>query len=675
MTLENVLWIALSAALAFGLAWFSYFYKSGNTPYKYALASLRFLGLFGALLLLVPLQLEKTSVSTEPHRLMLVLDNSASAGRSPAREELQMVRDFFQNDPDLSDRFDIETYAFGAGVRQTDSLDFSGKRTDISTAIQTLSKASLDGNASLVLVTDGIQNQGRGITSSASGSTSVFPIIVGDTTAYRDIRIDAVNCNRYAFLENQYPIEILISYRGEESVLADVALFDNGRQVHKAQLRMSAGRATERISVLLTAENVGFHTLTAEVSPFENERNTRNNRMTTGIEVIDETTRVSIVSALTHPDIGTLSRSVESNEQRQVTLLKPEEAAIQATETDLWIFYQPDPSFKLAYETIKNSNTPLLTIAGDLTNWNFLNGIQQAYILQDVGPAEELLPEQNASFAYFDATEWDIRDYPPLSGYLGEYQILQPNEELLGQRVRGISLNQPLMSFIKGSGRREAVIFGSGIWKWRMQAYSRDGNFQNFDSLFSKLWLFLGAGKESDRLNLEYESLFDGQQAAVIRARFFDEALRFDPTAQLSLQLKDSTGTLLESYPMALGKGEYQADISNLSPGTYVFEVRAIDTDYKKSGQFRMQEFDLENQQVRSDPESLSALAESSGGGLYFPSQVNSLKDNLMTSDRFRPLSRSQRNVVSLIDFRWLLALVVTAFSVEWFLRKYNGLL
>ena len=101
MTLVNVLWITLSAALAFGLVWFSYFYKSGKTPGRYLLASLRFLGLLSAFLLLVPLQLEKNTVTLEPHRLMLILDNSVSAGRSPARESVQQIRSFFQDDPDF----------------------------------------------------------------------------------------------------------------------------------------------------------------------------------------------------------------------------------------------------------------------------------------------------------------------------------------------------------------------------------------------------------------------------------------------------------------------------------------------------------------------------------------------------------------------------------------------
>ena len=674
MTLENVLWITLSAVLAMALAWFSYFYKSGKTPYRHLLGSLRFLGLFAAFLLLAPLQFDKVTVNMEPHRLMLVLDNSVSAGRTASRPALERTRDFFLQDSELPERFDLQTYTFGSGVREADTMNFSEKRTDIAGTLKTLSNASLNGNASVVLVTDGIQNQGRGWLPSGPGSISVFPIVIGDTTAYRDIRIDGLNCNRYAFLDNQYPLEILISYRGEEATTALLTLFDNGKKVHSEQIRLPAGRASKRLSVLMSAQQVGFHTLTAEVAPLENERNTRNNRQAAGIEVIDEKTRVTIVSERSHPDIGALTRSIESNEQRQVTLIKPGDVPSKAEDTDLWIFYQPDPGFRNAYAALKGGNKPLLTLTGALTNWNFLNSTQQTFRLEGPGPEEELLPELNASFSYFDARDWAVGSYPPISGFLGEYQILQPHEDLLGQRVRGISLNQPLMTLIKGSQRREVVIFGDGLWKWRMHSFTQDGDFQKFDALFSKLWLFLGAGKANERLNLDYENVFDGQQAAVIRAQFFDDALRFDPSARLTLQLKDSSGTLLDSYPMAVSKREYQADISSLSPGAYSFEVAVEDANFRKSGQFRIQEFDLENQQVRSDPEALMSIAQASGGALFYPSQLEQLKDSLMGDDRFRPVSRSQRNVVSLIDFRWLLALIVAAFGAEWIIRKYNGL-
>ena len=675
MALQNVLWIALCAAVALGWVWFQYFYRAGNIPNKYLLATLRFAGLMGILLLLLPLRLEKVTSYIEKHRLLLLLDNSSSVGGEPSRDQMLRAQELLSADPDLRQRMDLTTYVFGQSLKRSDSLDFSSRGTDITSALENLSRAQLDDNASIVLVTDGVENLGRSLAAAGSLSVPVYPVVVGDTTTFRDIRIDRLNLNRYAFLGNQFPVEVLLSYRGDIPAAGELSLLDNGKAAYRETVRLEQGRTTARITALLTAEEVGFHTITAVVRPLENEQNTRNNRTSAAIEVVDESTEITIVSKVSHPDIGALKRTIESNEQRKVRVLKPSEVREGTAETDLWVLYQPDRSFRPVYEMLRESRAPLFTLTGELTDWAFLNEVQQSFRLEGEGPQEELLPELNPGFGYFDTSGWETFAYPPLTGALGDYYILQPNEWILGQRVRGVSLNQPLMALIKGSDRREAVLFGSGLWKWRMAAFAREGDFQNFDGILGKLWLFLDAGQESGRLSLEYEPLYNGRQPAVFRARFFDEALRFDPEADLTLQLSDSTGSQLASYPIPLGKGYYQADISNLSPGTYSFAVSVEGTPFIRSGQFRLLSFDLENQQLSSDYQALSFLAGASGGALFFPSQMPDLKDSLLHSDRFRPMQRSRRNVVSLIDYRWLLAMIAAALGAEWFIRKYYGLL
>ena len=675
MILQNVFWIALCAVIAFGWVWYQYFFRSPRVPRAYLLASLRFIGLMCIFLLLLPLRLEKRTSITEKHRLLVLLDNSGSVGREPAREQMMAARDLLLEDPELSERLELSAYVFGKDLRGSDSLDFSERGTDISSAIQKLTRAQLKENASLVLVTDGIENQGRSLAASGSGTLPVYPVVVGDTTTYRDIRIDRMNLNRYAFLKNQFPVEILLSYRGREAVRTELSLLDNDKPVFREVIRLEEGRATARVTAMLTAENVGFHTITARINPLDNERNVRNNRKTAGIEVVDETTRISVVSSISHPDIGTLKRAIESNEQRSVGVFKPSEVGPATADTDLWILYQPNTSFRPVYDLISSGRAPLLTITGTDTDWGFVNQVQRTFSLEGPGPEEELLPELNPAFGYFDGSNWDVRGYPPLQGSLGDYFILEAHQWLLGQRVRGVSLGQPLIALIKGDDRRQGVIFGEGIWKWRMHAYAGEGTFQGFDAILGKLWLFLTADRQADRLSLEYQTLYNGQQPAVIRARFFDEALRFEPEANLTIRVSDSTGAELASYPIPLEKEYYQADISNLAPGTYSFTVSVDGTEFSRTGRFRLQSFDLEQQELSSDLRGLSLLAGSSGGRVYFPGDMNQLKDSLLQSDLFRPVQRSQRNVVSLIDYKWLLALIALALGTEWFIRKYYGLL
>jgi hypothetical protein len=54
---------------------------------------------------------------------------------------------------------------------------------------------------------------------------------------------------------------------------------------------------------------------------------------------------------------------------------------------------------------------------------------------------------------------------------------------------------------------------------------------------------------------------------------------------------------------------------------------------------------------------------------------VETLQSDLASSQEFLPVQKSRDNVVSLIDFRILLGLIVLSLALEWFIRKYNGLI
>ncbi|MCO5723572.1 vWA domain-containing protein [Robiginitalea marina] len=672
---KEVLWIALGIALAFLGAGLQYFYRAGAMPNRWLLAFLRFLALFGVFLLLFPLQLEQTDAYAEKQQLLLLFDNSRSAGREPARSQVLEAARAFSDDRDLKDRFQVQAFSFGTGLQPGDSLDFSEKGTDISGALEALAGLEADRKATIVLVTDGVENLGKSLAVNPGSGVPVFPVIVGDTATYSDLRIDRINLNRYAFLGNQFPIEVLVSFRGQGSASTVLQIFDNGAQIHRETLTFGEGKTSLRTAIQARAGETGLHTIRVVLSPLEGERNTGNNSKMAGLEVVDETTRISLVSSHPHPDIGALTRTIEENKQRQVRVVSPREALEIAGETDLWILYQPDASFRGVYSELARAKAPLITIAGDLTDWGFLNRAQATVQLEEQGPSEDLLPAPNPSFSLFDVSEWEVSGYPPLNGFLGEYRIGPAHEWLLGQRVRGVSLDQPLLALVNGSEPREAFLAGSGLWRWRMHVFARDGNFRDFDALWGKVFLFLTAGAQNDRLRLEYQNVYDGLQPAVIRARYFDEAFRFDPEATLNLTLRDSANSGQRTYPMSLGKGYFEADLSDLPTGAYAFSVEEAKTGALKSGQFRLQDFDLEGQLVSSDLRGLSRLAQGSGGAVYFPAELNSLKDSLLESERFRPVQRTRRNIVSLIDFRWLLAAIVAALSAEWFIRKYNGLL
>ena len=669
-----VFWIVLCAILSLGLVWFQYFFRPGPTRFRYFLAALRFFAVLGLLVLLINPKIRETRVFLEKHRLVLLLDNSASIRTDSSRQALYNLRSLFGRDPEIADRFDRDLFTFGDALSLSDSLDFTAGRTNIGSALDRATQAINSDHAVILIATDGNENSGRSYLQAAGTGIPVYPIVIGDTTRYRDIRIDQLNVNRYAFLDNKFPVEVLVSYSGDAPAVAELEITDNGNRVYRETVRLGAGNSTWQSEILLDAQAVGFHRLAAQLSALPGERNTSNNRRIAGLEVVDERTRILLVHTGNHPDLGALRRSILQNEQREVRLVSPETALEQLDAADLLILYQPDTRFRSLFQALAQRDVPRMTLTGPRTHWSFLNQAQSVYELADIGPADDILPLRDAGFGYFDLSDWDVSGYPPLEGPLGNLLIGAENQTLLGQQVRGVDMEEPLLVLIKGP-YREALLQGSGIWQWRMAAFRNSGDFASFDEFIAKTLLFLTAGGSSKRLTLDYQPLYEDSGNARIRARFYDESFAFEPGARLTLELADSTGNRLESRPMALRSDFYEADVAGLPPGTYQFTVIAGDSGFSESGSFSLMAFDLEAQQLSSDAATLGLLARETGGALYYPDTASELRDSLLQADRFRPVQKSRRNVVPLIDFRWLLFGIVSCLAAEWFIRKYNGLL
>jgi hypothetical protein len=48
--------------------------------------------------------------------------------------------------------------------------------------------------------------------------------------------------------------------------------------------------------------------------------------------------------------------------------------------------------------------------------------------------------------------------------------------------------------------------------------------------------------------------------------------------------------------------------------------------------------------------------------------------DVLLNDNRYQQVQKREQKVVPLIDWKYLLGLIVLILSAEWFIRKYNGL-
>ena len=673
MQATTLLLIISSAILALLLVLFQYYRKTKKKgKLTLILSFLRFLGLFGLFILLINPKFTKNEYTLEKTNLVVLTDNSSSMEET--KNEVASFLSKIEGNADISKRFDLEKYTFGTSLEELDSLSFDEKNTNISKALASLSDVYSNSNTAIVMLTDGNQTVGEDY--GYFGGQLKFPvyaIAVGDTTQYEDVRIGQVNSNKYAFLKNKFPLEAYVSYTGNDDIVAMVSVTVNEKNVYRENVKLSKENNSRAINTLINANSVGIKSIKVSVSTLSKERNTLNNQKNVVVEVIDEKTNIAIISSIVHPDIGALKKAIESNEQRTVSILRPTVNLKNLEEVDVFILYQPNASFKSVYTYLQQKKASVFTITGEVVNSSFLNGIQNTYKINGSYPIQETFPILNPSFSKFDISDFSIDGFPPLSNKAAASKYGN-GEALLTMMVMEVTMDSPLLFAVEGENGKELVLLGENIWKWRMQSYRNDRSIENFDGFMGKLMRYLSANKSKDRLNIEYKSIYQGSNDAKITATYFDETFVFDSNAVLTVELNTTKNSGSTQFPMLLKNNFYEADFSDLPPGTYSFKVRIKDDNRTKSGSFTILDFDVERQFLSTDYKKLGQLAEVTQGGLYFQNNADSLLQDLLENNRFVPTQKSTKNIVSLIDFRLLLAIIIAALTAEWFIRKYNGL-
>ncbi|WP_298519061.1 VWA domain-containing protein [uncultured Kordia sp.] len=638
---------------------------------------MRFLSVFALLLLIINPKFKQKSYYTEKPILTIAVDNSSSVAELGYDRKVTEVVGILKNSKELQDKFDIDTYSFSKEIKQSDSINFKGSQTNISKALKDINKLYKDAIAPTILITDGNQTYGNDYQFLSSKiKQPIFPVVAGDTTTYVDLKIDQLNANKYAYLKNKFPVEVIATYTGNETIQTNLVLTADGKRLASETLTFSPTNNSKVVNLNISATKIGVQTLRATLTPLDSEKNKQNNSRYFAVEVIDQKVKIALISDMIHPDLGALKKSLESNELRGVDILKPNEASSLLNEYQLVILYQPNRKFQEVYESVKRLTKNTLTITGTQTDWNFLNDIQTSFRKDDLQETEEVQGQLNTNYTNFLIENIDFSDYPPLENAFGEIEFNVAHEIILSQIISGVSTNSALLATYTDDNKRAAILAGENIWKWRANSFLAQENFIEFDTFLGKLAQYLASNKKRERLTVGYESFYYGNREIQLTAQYFNPSYEFDANANLTAIIKNKDSEEITTYPMLLSEGFYTVDLNNLPPASYSFTVRAEGKNISKSGSFKILEFDIEKQFLNADTQRLQAIAASTSGKTF---HINDNSQNLISAlvndQRFKTIEKSNEKVVSLIDWKYLLAFIAVFLALEWFLRKFYGLI
>ena len=141
MTTNTLLLLLLSILIAGGLSFFQYIYKAKNkSNVGWFLAFLRFLSIFGILLLLINPILTKNTLETVKTPLPIIVDNSSSITFLKANEKVLELHKKIESNSDLQKKFDVQTYQFSDDFEPAENFDFKGTQTNIDVVAKNLKR-------------------------------------------------------------------------------------------------------------------------------------------------------------------------------------------------------------------------------------------------------------------------------------------------------------------------------------------------------------------------------------------------------------------------------------------------------------------------------------------------------------------------------------------------------
>lgn len=675
MTTNTILLVLLSILIAGGLSFFQYLYKAkSKSTINLLLAFFRFISIFGLLILLINPILTSNSLEIIKTPLPIVIDNSSSiANLKSSAKVLELYKNLSSN-KELKEKFEVETFQFDSEFKASNTFDFKGKQTNFDMIADNLKALYRNTIYPTVIVTDGNQTMGTDYVYRFNGNNKVFPVIVGDTTTFLDLKINQLNVNKYAFLKNKFPVEVFLQYSGNKSIAADFTIKNGNSVVVKEKVHFSPNKKTATLNLLLPADKVGLQVFKASVFSSEKEKNTYNNIKNFAVKVIDQKTTVAIVSAINHPDIAALKRSIESNAQRKVVLLKPNEVKT-LQDYNVLVLYQPNSTFKKLFVDNQKVGINSFIITGKATDFNFLNQQQNNFNFKLSSQKEDYLPEFNNQFNLFALDDIGFENFPPLENPFGTITTLGTTSTLLHSKIRSVKTNNPLLTFVEKQDKRFAYLFGENSWKWRLQSHVQEQSFTKYDIFIDKIIQYLTSDNSKKSLVVSHESFYNSGEAIVINAQYFNKNYEFDEKARLTISVVNAATKQTKNYDLLKGSNSYSVNLDGIGAGVYNFTVKELNSKTSYSSHFEILDFEIEKQFVNPDTQKLQQLAQETNGKSYFDNQINDLIEELIKNQDYKAVQKNVSKKTPLIDWYWLLVIIALALSSEWFIRKYNGLL
>jgi hypothetical protein len=682
------IWLIVPIALIAFLLSFLFYKKEGwfadlNPNYQKLLRSLRFGSLFLIGILLLGLILQTINFREEKPVFITLIDNSNSIlnykDSSAVKSQIEAYNLALKEK--YGEKFELIEMHVGTEVSNK-NLDFSEKTSNLEAGFEKINVDYYNRNiGGISFISDGNYNIGSNPAYAAEkiSITPIFSLAVGDTTPRKDQLIKNVSVNDIAFLNNDFPIEVDLEAIKFGGKTVTVSILENGKQIASQKISYAnSKRDFKQLNFTLKASKIGFQTYTVKLQGLEGEKTLKNNLRTFYVEVIDSRNNVLLLTGAPHPDISALKEVLDENEniESESFLIKDWNKSIE--KTDLVIWHEPGVNFDpKVIEILQQKNIPILYVIGPNTDVQLMNKLNLGISGIKGNKTDDIQPTLSPGFNDFELTEKvaeALEYYPPLKSKFGSLKVEGNPLVLLNQRIGPVKKSDPLLFFVKRNSLKLGVLFGEGIWRWKLNDFIRYGNHEAFSELFAKTMNFLMVKQQEAGLRIEFPKRFSIEEEVIVNASFYNAALEPITKPQIQLKLTDKNGKIFRSQFGVNGSG-YKLSLGKMKAGKYKWdaETKFNGKTYRKSGVFIVEDIEIEKIETAANHGVMKQLSQQSNGKFYQLKDYSKLLNDIEKRGDITTVSFEETNFNKLIDYVSILILLFLLLASEWFLRRYLG--
>ncbi|MCB9189996.1 MAG: hypothetical protein H6599_12035 [Flavobacteriales bacterium] len=186
---------------------------------------------------------------------------------------------------------------------------------------------------------------------------------------------------------------------------------------------------------------------------------------------------------------------------------------------------------------------------------------------------------------------------------------------------------------------------------------------------------FLALKEDKSKFRVSSESEFLENEKVIFNAELYNDIYELVNESEVNITITNENG---DEYPVKTfskaGKS-YRLDAGNFSPGKYNYKaVTSFNgKTYTVEGDFVVKELKVEFANTVADYSLLFNLADKTGGKLFSKDDFSALKEELKENNKIAAVSYVNQELTDVIKWKWILILILTLLSLEWFLRKRYG--